>query len=363
MPVEQSMRADKAVCFTLWSANHNNPRYADLFPRLDAHVRFHKVTLSRHRILRGLQYRAWNALSRKFIYPGVLRYLGQRYETLFTVDYQQIPEWPRRESVVVDIDDPVFSPTELQLLNLPQVKAIIVTTAKAKTMFEQLGVVRPIWVIPQGVSMEQIDPYKIREIRRQFKRDCDVIVGYHAPTLTLSSDGPRRARGDQDDLDFLFAAMEKAREVQPQIKLWLFGRASESVKRHVAEERTAWIKLFGYLPLSDLLNYVANFDIGVYPRTWSPPPGRFSVKIAQFMACGVPVVSTPVDEAFIVQEAQCGIVCASQAHFTKALVELAQTTERRTELGKAGQGYAAMNLNWSKLIRRYERMFRDGPLH
>jgi len=351
-----------AVCFTLWFSTHNNHRYADLFPRLDALVRFYKLILSRHRVLRAFQYRLWHALSRKLLYPGVFRYLGQRYETLFTVDCDQIPAWPRRESVIVDIDDPVFSPTEVQLLNLPQVKTIVVTTAKAKTMFEQLGVARPICVIPQGVSMEQFDPYKIQEIRAQFKGERDVVTGYHAPTLTLSCDGPSRARGDQDDLDFLFAALEKAREVDPRIKLWLFGEPSEAVKQYAAEGGAGWIKLFGYLRLADLLNYISNLDIGVYPRTWSPPPGRFSIKIAQFMACGVPVVSTRADEAFIVQEAQCGIVCASQEYFSKALVELALAPERRTELGKAGQRYAMTNLNWAKLMQRYEQMFRDCSL-
>jgi glycosyltransferase involved in cell wall biosynthesis len=350
-----------AVCFTLWFSTHNNHRYADLFPRLDGLVRFYKVILSRHHVLRALQYRLWRALSRKLLYPGVFRYLGQRYETLFTVDYYQIPAWPRRESVVVDIDDPVFSSTEVRLLNLPQVKTIIVTTAKAKTTFEQLGVTRPICVIPQGVSMELMDPYKIQEIRTQFKGERDVVTGYHAPTLTLSCDGPSRARGDQDDLDFLFAALERAREVEPRIKLWLFGEPSEAVKQYAAEA-AGWIKLFGYLRLADLLNYISNLDIGVYPRTWSPPPGRFSIKVAQFMACAVPVVATGADEALIVQEAQCGIVCPSQEYFSKALVELALAPEKRTELGKAGQRYAMKNLNWATLMQCYERMFRDHSL-
>ena len=350
-----------AVCFTLWFSTHNNHRYTDLFPRLDGLVRFYKVILSRHHVLRALQYRLWRALSRRLLYPGVFRYLGQRYETLFTVDYYQIPAWPRRESVVVDIDDPVFSPTEVRLLNLPQVKTIVVTTAKAKTTFEQLGVTRPICVIPQGVSMEQMDPYKIQEIRTQFKGERDVVTGYHAPTLTLSCDGPSRARGDQDDLDFLFAALERAREVEPRIKLWLFGEPSEAVKQYAAEA-AGWIKLFGYLRLADLLNYISNLEIGVYPRTWSPPPGRFSIKIAQFMACAVPIVATGADEALIVQEAQCGIVCRSQEYFSKALVELALAPERRTELGKAGQRYAMTNLNWATLMQCYEQMFRDHSL-
>lgn len=345
----------QAVCFTLWFSTHNNPRYAELFPRLDPIVRFHKVTLSHHRLVRGIQYRLWSAFSGGLIYPGVLGYFARRYETLFTVDYHQIPAWPRHGRVVVDIDDPVFDQSEARLLNLPQVKSIIVTTHKAKQMFEQLGVTRPIWIIPQGVSMEQIDPCKVQAIRSRYKDESDWVVGYHAPTLTLCADGPKRAREGQDDLDFLFAALEKAREVEPRLKLWLFGVASDAVKKYVAAGRTAWIKLFGYQALSDLLNYISNFDLGVYPRTWSPPAGRFSVKIAQFMACGVPIVSTAADESFIVREAQCGSVCSSQEEFGRVVVELASAPGRSAEMGERGRKYAAANLSWSVLMQRYEK--------
>lgn len=347
------------VCFTLWFSAHNNPRYADLFPRLDPVVRFHKVILSRHRILRGVQYRLWHALTRRLIYPGVLPYLGQRYETLFTVDYNQIPAWPRPESVVVDMDDALFSPSEVQLLNLPQVKAVVVTTEKAKAMFEQLGVARPICVIPQGISMEQIDPDKIQEIRTQFKRDGDVVIGYHAPTLTLSCDGPGRAREGMDDLDFLFDAITKAREVEPRISLWLLGESSKSVKEYASVK--PWIKLVGYVPFSEVLNYVSNFDIGAYPRTCLDPI-RFRVKIAEYMGCGIPVVSTALEESFIVKEARCGIVCGSREDFSGALVELARSAEKRIELGNAGRIYAKAKLDWSVLVPIYKDVL-NGANH
>lgn len=350
-------RNSSVVCFTPWFSAHNNARHDDLFSRLDAVVRFYKVTLSSHRVLRGLQYRAWRALSQKVIYPGALRYLGRRYDTLLTVDYKQIPAWPRRESVVVDMDDAVFSPTEVQFLNLPQVKAIVVTTEKAKTIFEQLGVARPIRVIPQGVSIEKIDTDKIQAIRRQFKGDRDVVIGYHAPTLTLSCDGPYRERLGVDDLDLLFTAVEEAQKSEPQIKLWLLGETSQSVKKFAAGK--SWIKLFGYIPFSDVLNYVGNFDVAVYPRTYTLPPGRFSVKIVHYMACGIPIISTNVDESFIVKEGSCGIICSSQGDFSKALVESVRSPESRVELGKAGRNYVEANLDWSILVPRYRSILME----
>jgi glycosyltransferase involved in cell wall biosynthesis len=346
----------KAICFTLWFPQHANPRYADLFPRLSSVVDFCKVTLSRQRVIRGVQFRVWNLFSRRLIYPAAIKYLARKYETLFTVSYDQIAAWPKEQSVVVDIDDPVFSHAEVNALNLPQVKAIIVTTEKAKQIFHELGVSRPIHVIPQGVPVGEADLQKAREIRERFKSSGDVVVGYHAPSLTMSADGSKRRRNDQDDLDYLFAALEQARKEDPRIRLWLFGAPSAGLRNHVLQGRESWVKLFGYVPFSEMLNYLVNVDIGVYPRTWSPPPGRFSVKIAQFMACGIPVVSTHLDESFVLLDARCGVVCKSQEDFTEAVVALSRSAERRAELGNAGRSYAQEKLDWSVLIPAYRNI-------
>jgi glycosyltransferase involved in cell wall biosynthesis len=358
MQRSRSMNAGtiQVVCFTHWFRQHNNPRYAVLFPYLESVVRFHRVTLSHRRLVRGVQFRLWKALSQRVIYPAAARYFGRRYRTVFTVDIRQIPAWPETQRVVVDMDDPVFSPMEIKILKLPQVKAIVVTTKQAKSIYRRQGIACPIYVIPQGVSVEQIDPNRTRDIGTQFREDRDVVVGYHAPTLTLSRDGPGRAREGQDDLDFLFAALENARKTEPRIKLWLIGEPSASVKKYAADGRAAWIRLFGYVPLSDMLNYVANFDLGVYPRTWAQPPARFNVKLAQFMACGVPVVATELDESLILKESGSGIVSESEESFSQSLVRLAQSAEARAVLADAGRRYARENLDWSLLVPMYKEI-------
>jgi glycosyltransferase involved in cell wall biosynthesis len=157
-------------------------------------------------------------------------------------------------------------------------------------------------------------------------------------------------------LDFLFAAVGDARKSEPRIKLWLIGDASESVKKYVAEGKDEWIRLCGYVPLTDILNYVSNFDIGVYPRTWAQPPGRFNVKLAQFMACGVPVVSRNLNESFILREARSGVICQSQREFTETLVQLAASAQTRAQFGNAGRNYARENLDWSLLVPKYKEV-------
>jgi glycosyltransferase involved in cell wall biosynthesis len=172
----------------------------------------------------------------------------------------------------------------------------------------------------------------------------------------MAADGTKRRRTDQDDLDYLFAALDHARREEPGIKLWLFGEPSERLKDHVRQGRESWVKLFGYVPFSEMLNYLANVDIGVYPRTWNPPPARFSVKIAQFMACGIPIVSRDLDESFVLTEACCGVVCKTEEDFSRALVELARSAEKRSELGTAGRLYAQTKLDWTVLMPLYKKI-------
>ncbi len=358
------MNGQKAVCFTYWfprvnSYAYNNPRHAVAVSKLAWLVKLHTLTFGRQRLLRG-EWRLWHILRRPLIYPIVLRYLSRRYPLLFTFDLHQIPEWPRQKSVVVDLDDPIFSPAEVKLLNLPQVKAVIVTTQKAKTIFQELGVVQPIYVIAQGAEMEYINAKNVERIRLEFKGKDDIVVGYHAAILSLSSDSLRSIRQRIDDLDFLFSTVEQARKDEPRIKLWLFGKPSKSVKKYVFQRKNSWIKLFGYVPLSRILNYVSNFDIGAYPRT-TMDFVRFRVKIAHYMACRVPVVSTGAEEtmAGLIREARCGIVCNSGEDFSGALVKLAQSPQLRQNLGEAGHRYASENLNWSMLIKHYEELLKD----
>lgn len=345
---------EMAVCLTFWFQDHNNARYAELFPRLSSVVRVYRITFGRHRVTRAMQYRLWRALDRRLIYPVASRVLGKRHRVLFTVDLRQIPSW--KGSVVADIDDPTFDPTEIRLVKLPQVKAIVVTTESARDQYRDLGVDKPIHVIPQGISV-QVDPSRLQQVRERFRHHDDIVVGYLAPTLTLSCDGPRRYRHGLDDLDFLLGAVEDARRTEPRIRLWLLGRASASLMRYV-RDRT-WVTLFDFVPLTDVFAHVANFDIGAYSRAQVLPPGRYSVKVAQYMACGIPVAATAVSEALVLREAGCGMICESQDAFSRALVTLARSPETRAQLGMAGKRYAQSALDWRGLVNRYESVIRD----
>jgi glycosyltransferase involved in cell wall biosynthesis len=74
------------------------------------------------------------------------------------------------------------------------------------------------------------------------------------------------------------------------------------------------------------------------------------------MACGVPIISTNLDESFILKEAGSGIVCQSEENFSKALVALTQSADKRAALANAGRAYARTNLDWSILVLMYKQI-------
>lgn len=350
---EGALRTKRVVCFNLMFPDHHNVRTLQIRARLSDSVRFYQATLSRRRLIRAVQYRVWCLLKRALIYPVLLRSLSRRYERLLTFDPLQASAWSKPDSVIVDTDDPMFTEDEIRALNQPQVRAVIVTTEQAKTAFRDLGVHKSVHVVPQGMDFDLLDPAKIRSLGHSYRQGGDVVAGYLAPSLTLSEDGPRRWRRGQDDLDFLFAAFEKAREREPGLKLWLIGRASDSVRKYASGK--SWLRVFGYVPFAETYNYLANLDIGLYPRTQALPI-RFPFKIGQYMACGVAVVST--ESYFVREEPYCGIYADSEEAFSNAVVDLARFPEKRAAFASAGKRYAESHLHWSRLIRRYEEILR-----
>lgn len=340
----------QVVCLTLWFPEHNNVRSEELLARLESFVDVYKLRLSRNRIVRAVQVRVWRVLKGWLIYPVVLRYLARKYALLLTFDTGQAALWPRIESVIVDTDDPMFTSAEIELLGSRQVRSIVVTTDEARQAFRELGVVKPIYVIPQGVDLELLERRK-GAVNNHCEGNQDIVAGYLAPGLTLSREGPGRWRGGQDDLDLLFESFAAAHRIQPRLRLWLIGRPSSAVEDYAKDK--AWVKLFGYVPVADTWRYISNFDIGLYPRTLSLPI-RFSFKIAQYMACGLPVISTLSDA--LLEEVGCGIVCGSEKELADSLVDLAGSPGKRYQLGQAGARYARKELGWPQLVRKYEKI-------
>src|SRR3954464_6409715 len=118
---------DRIFFTSIWFKGHNNPRYAELLPRLHRLDRYLSVC-SDDRLVRGVQYRAYRH-TRRARYPLVLGLARRRYASMFTADNEQIPAFAG--PVVSDVDDPFFTEREVELLNDPNLAAYVVTAERA----------------------------------------------------------------------------------------------------------------------------------------------------------------------------------------------------------------------------------------
>lgn len=105
-------RSDRIFHSNVWFRGHNNRRYAARLPRL-ARVDSYLIVCSGRKLLRGVEFRALRATG-----PPRDRVLlaaaTKRYRFGFMVALKQVEHC--RGSVIADVDDPLFSPREAQLL-------------------------------------------------------------------------------------------------------------------------------------------------------------------------------------------------------------------------------------------------------
>jgi len=208
-------------------------------------------------------------------------------------------------------------------------------------------------VIPQGVAGRPVSRERIRAIRTEGRSaGREVVAGFHQPHLEFSAELPDGTAQQMYAVDLLFEAMERARAKDPRLVLWLVGEPSRRVQKYA--EGNPWVRLLGYKARSELLDYVAAFDIGLYPRNLNLM-GRTSIKVLEYMACGVPVVGFTVEEMDPVREGNAGILARDIPSFASALEALASDGTLRRRMGDNGRA-AARPYEWESLASEYRAL-------
>jgi hypothetical protein len=100
-------------------------------------------------------------------------------------------------------------------------------------------------------------------------------------------------------------------------------------------------------PLLDILPWseqtevtsIQDMDIGIMPLTDTPwARGKCGYKLIQYMACGVPVIASPVGvNAEIVEHGVNGFLASTEAEWHEALVTLLRDPDLRRRMGAAGR--------------------------
>ena len=102
-------------------------------------------------------------------------------------------------------------------------------------------------------------------------------------------------------------------------------------------------------------------DIGIMPLTDTPwARGKCGYKLIQYMACGIPVIASPVGvNTEIVEHGVNGFLASSDAEWVEALRTLLQNPTLRTQMGEAGRRKVERDYSLQVWGPRVAQMLRD----
>lgn len=136
----------------------------------------------------------------------------------------------------------------------------------------------------------------------------------------------------------------------------LVSKNSIAVRVVGAGARSKTVDAFTFVDwtLDGEVDEIGRFDIGIMPLTddlWSR--GKCGYKLIQYMACGLPVIASPVGvNAKIVQHGENGFLASTEQEWRAALETLAGNRDLRARMGAAGRALA---------VKKYS-LASQGPL-
>jgi glycosyltransferase involved in cell wall biosynthesis len=88
--------------------------------------------------------------------------------------------------------------------------------------------------------------------------------------------------------------------------------------------------------------------------------GKCGYKLIQYMACGLPVVASPVGvNADIVRHGENGFLAATEGQWAEALAQLITQPDLRRRMGSAGRQRVQSEFSLQVLAPRLEKLLRS----
>lgn len=146
----------------------------------------------------------------------------------------------------------------------------------------------------------------------------------------------------------------------------LVARNEIAVRVVGAGARSKTVDAFTFVDwtLDDEVDEISRFDIGIMPLTddlWSR--GKCGYKLIQYMACGLPVIASPVGvNAKIVKHGENGFLASTEQEWRTALETLAGDRELRARMGAAGRALAVKEYSLASQAPRVADVIRAAAV-
>ncbi len=141
---------------------------------------------------------------------------------------------------------------------------------------------------------------------------------------------------------------------RPEVIFRFVGRETPSLQRFAADVRAAnpgvRLELTGFVPYAEVARHLAGADVGIVPYEESNGTHcAFVAKAVEYLGCGLPVVSTPLEnlKRYFADEPAIYFADFEGASFGDAILAwLEQPDESRRAIGRTASARVARELDW-----------------
>lgn len=188
-------------------------------------------------------------------------------------------------------------------------------------------------VVPNGVFVRQIVP----DERRAQVRGIDKDRSVQPVVLFIGSEYPPNLEAVRFIVRTLAPAL-------PEVILRICGGAAAAAG--IGSDLPANVRLVGRVSDADKLRHLQDADVAVNPMFSG---SGTNIKMFDFMAAGLPVVSTPIGARGICTGSRYGIVVCHADDMVKHIERLWKDSDLRGRLGAANREWAEREFAWEKL--------------
>jgi len=231
---------------------------------------------------------------------------------------------------------------------------VISTTPELVRYTKEMGANENSDYFPLGIAPDFFKPVlKIQSLMQQLGlKNSDTIIGFVGTIYPFAG------------LDFIIKHFHLLKNELKEIKFLIVGggpdfiRIKSLIKQlHLEND----VIITDFINQEKLFEYISLFDICVNPFIINNITDRIiPIKILEYMACGKPILSTPLRGTVeLLPNESYGIIYSPLDEFITSLIELLQNPDKLKELGNNGLLYVKKNHNWDKLSDDLLIIFQD----
>lgn len=290
----------------------------------------------------------------RFSPPAFLYLLVLKLLKIFTFNFKialEFNDWTSEQRAIQDESKPKVKVIEFfQLKSVVLVDYVRVVTSGIKDKLNSFGVdCGKVAVIGNGTDIDHFKPIDKTEAKEKIGIDPNFLyVGFIGNFAVWQG------------LDTLLISIPEVLKRKKDVRFILVGDGPEmtKIKKKIAGFKNNEIILTGRVPYGSANNYINSFDVGVAPKQPNITIGYSPLKIRDYSACGVPIVSSRIKGLEIIEEKNFGILVepGNPLALARAIIKLLNNAALRKKFGKNGRKVAEVEFSWKNVVEKILNM-------